>query len=53
MIFGILLFSTLFCSCIKQKEPVVIDLSGQPAGIYFINITDKNGRQSVKKIVRE
>lgn len=23
MIFGILLFSTLFCSCIKQKEPVV------------------------------
>ena len=32
---------------------IVIDLSGQPAGVYFINITDKNGRQSVKKIVRE
>ena len=40
-------------STVCNSEEAVIDLSGQPAGVYFINITDKNGRQSVKKIVRE
>jgi hypothetical protein len=40
------------------KEPcsggdVTIDLSEQPAGIYFLNLTDDKGKMSVKKVVKE
>lgn len=30
-----------------------LDLSGQPAGIYFLNITDKDGRRCVRKVVKQ
>lgn len=29
-----------------------LDLSGQPAGVYLINVTDHNGKQCVKKVVK-
>lgn len=32
---------------------LTIDLSGQPAGIYFIKVTDKDGRKCVKKMVKQ
>jgi len=34
-------------------ESCEIDLSDQPAGIYFLKIVDRNGNTAVKKIVRE
>ena len=30
-----------------------IDLESQPAGIYFVNVTDQNGKRCVKKIVKK
>ena len=30
-----------------------IDLSGLPAGIYFVNVSDKEGRKCVRKVVKE
>jgi len=33
-------------------DQTAIDLSGQPAGVYFVNVTDKEGRQCVKKVVK-
>ena len=33
-------------------ERLTIDLSGQPAGIYFVNVTDSVGRKCVKKVVK-
>ena len=30
-----------------------VDLSGQPAGIYFLDITDKDGRRCVRKVVKQ
>ena len=30
-----------------------IDLGGQPAGIYFVNLTYQDGKRSVKKVVRQ
>jgi hypothetical protein len=34
-------------------ESVTIDLAGQPAGVYFIKITDKNGNKYSEKVVKE
>lgn len=34
-------------------EQLQIDLSRQPAGIYFFNITDKDGRKCVRKVVKQ
>jgi hypothetical protein len=34
-------------------ESVTIDLAGQPAGVYFIKITDKDGNKYSEKVVRE
>ncbi len=36
-----------------EGETLHIDLSGLPTGIYFINITDKEGRKCVRKVVKE
>ena len=33
-------------------ESLRIDLNAQPAGIYFINVTDKEGRKCVRKVVK-
>ena len=30
-----------------------IDLGGQPAGIYFVNLTYQDGKRSVKKVVKQ
>jgi hypothetical protein len=29
-----------------------IDLESQPAGVYFVNVTDQNGKRCVKKVVK-
>jgi len=34
-------------------ESVTIDLAGQPAGVYFIKITDKDGNKYSEKVVKE
>ncbi len=34
-------------------ERFTADLSGQPAGVYFVNVTDKEGRKCVRKVVKE
>jgi hypothetical protein len=34
-------------------ESVIIDLAGQPAGVYFIKITDKDGNKYSEKVVKE
>lgn len=36
-----------------EGERLTIDLSTLPTGIYFVNITDKEGRKCVKKVVKE
>lgn len=36
-----------------EGESLQIDLSAQPAGIYFINVTDKEGRKCVRKVVKQ
>ena len=34
-------------------ERLTVDISNLPAGIYFVNITDGEGRKCVKKVVKE
>lgn len=34
-------------------DNAIIDLTGQPAGIYFFNITDKQGNKCTRKIVKK
>ena len=36
-----------------QGERLVIRLDGQPAGIYFVEVTDTQGRRCVKKLVKQ
>lgn len=36
-----------------QGEQLSVDLSTLPAGVYFVNITDGEGRKCVKKVVKE
>ena len=31
----------------------VLDLSGQPSGLYFITVTDQNGQRCVRKVVKQ
>lgn len=35
------------------SDRFAIDLSGQPASIYFVNITDKDNKRCVKKVVKQ
>ena len=37
----------------SQGQNIVLNLGGQPAGIYLVKITDKRGNNCVKKIVKE
>ena len=34
-------------------EQLTVDISDLPAGVYFVNITDSEGRKCVKKVVKE
>jgi hypothetical protein len=36
-----------------EGEQLTLDISNLPAGVYFVNITDGEGRKSVKKVVKE
>ena len=36
-----------------NENEITIDISHQPAGIYFLNITDKKGEKITKKVVKE
>ena len=36
-----------------EGEQMTMDISALPASIYFVNVTDKDGRKSVKKVVKE
>ena len=36
-----------------EGDELQIDLSGLPAGMYFVNVTDDEGRKCVRKVVKE
>ena len=36
-----------------EGEQMTVDISALPAGIYFVNVTDKDGRKCVWKVVKE
>ena len=36
-----------------EGEQMTIDLNGLPAGVYFVNVTDKDGRKCARKVVKE
>ena len=36
-----------------EGEQLSVDISDLPAGVYFVNITDGEGRKCVKKVVKE
>ena len=39
-------------SLTANNDQTTIDLSGHPAGVYLINVTDKEGKLCVKKVVK-
>ena len=36
-----------------EGERLTVGLNGLPAGIYFVNVTDKDGRKCARKVVKE
>lgn len=40
-------------SLTANSDQMIIDLSGQPAGVYLVNIIDQEGKQIVKKVVKQ
>lgn len=36
-----------------EGESLTVDLSGLPTGIYFVNITNEEGRKCVRKVVKQ
>jgi len=36
-----------------QGERLTFDLGNQPAGLYFVSVTDTNGKRCVKKVVKQ
>jgi len=37
----------------SEGDELHIDMNGKPAGIYFVTVTDAEGRKCVKKVVKE
>ncbi|MBR5082589.1 MAG: T9SS type A sorting domain-containing protein [Bacteroidales bacterium] len=37
----------------SEGNKLNIDIAVLPAGIYFVSVTDKEGRKSVQKVVKE
>ncbi len=40
-------------SITSEGDMLHIDMQGQPAGVYFVNVTDAEGRKCVKRVVKE
>ena len=40
-------------SLTANSDQTTIDLSGQPAGVYLVNVTDQNGKHFIKKIIKQ
>ena len=36
-----------------EGDQFTVDISNLPAGVYFVNITDGEGRKCVRKVVKE
>lgn len=36
-----------------NRDHTTIDLTGQPAGVYLVSVTDTEGRRCVKKVVKD
>jgi len=36
-----------------EGETLQVDIAKLPAGVYFVNVTDKDGRKCVRKVVKE
>lgn len=36
-----------------EGKRMTVDIGNLPAGVYFVNITDSEGRKCVKKVVKE
>lgn len=36
-----------------EGEQLTLDISNLPAGVYFVNVTDGEGRKCVRKVVKE
>jgi hypothetical protein len=36
-----------------EGERLTVDISSLPAGVYFVDITDTEGRKCVRKVVKE
>ena len=45
-------FGQLVATTSEKGELITLDLCGQPSGIYFVNVTDSEGRKCVKKVVK-
>ena len=37
----------------SEGEQLTLDISNLPAGVYFVNVTDAEGRKCVRKVVKE
>ncbi len=49
-------FNTLgqrVATAMGEDEMLQIDISSLPAGVYFVTITDSDGRKCVRKVVKE
>ena len=36
-----------------KGDEIQINMAALPAGIYFVNVTDEDGRKCVRKVVKE
>ena len=37
----------------NQGDQLMMNLGGHPAGVYFVNVTDQEGKRCVKKVVKQ